>query len=113
MSKADIEAADAAEIEAIVSDEEKILDIEKASFVPHLAWHLSDHGKPFDAKIEDPFLWHQVTSGNRFGYGDRLHVTLHTEAERESNGRLKITRTVTRVHKIERTSGNQESLLLS
>jgi hypothetical protein len=96
-------------MEAIVSDEEKVLDIEKASFVPHLAWHLSDQGRPFDAKIEDPVLWQEVADGNRFGYGDRLHVILHTEAERESNGRLKLTRTVTKVHRIEKTSENQGS----
>jgi hypothetical protein len=110
VAKADVEAADAAEMEAIVSDEEKVLDVEKASFVPHLAWHLSDHGKPFDAKIEDPVLWRHVELGDRFGYGDKLHVTLHTEAERESNGRLQITRTVTKVHRIERSTGVQKNL---
>ena len=110
MAKADVKAADAAEMEAIESNEEKVLDIEKASFVPHLAWHLSDQGKPFDAKIEDPVLWEEVASGNRFGHGDRLHVTLHTEAERESNGRLKLTRTITKVHKIEKAGEDQDSL---
>jgi hypothetical protein len=110
ITKTDVKAADAAEMDAIVSYEDKILDVEKASFVPHLAWHLSDEGKPFDAKIEDPVLWDQIASGDRFGYGDRLHVTLHTEAERESNGRLRITRTVSKVHHIERASGIQEPL---
>jgi hypothetical protein len=108
--KADVSAADAAEMDAIVSTEDKILDVEKASFVPHLAWHLSDHGKPFDAKIEDPILWDHVASGDRFGYGDRLHVTLHTEAERESNGRLRVTRIVSKVHLIERATGVQIAL---
>ena len=107
---ADVAAADAAEMDAIITNEEKVLDIEKASFVDHLAWHLSDHGHPFDAKIEDPLLWQKVASGDRFGYGDKLHVTLHTEAEREPNGRLRIMRTVTRVHKIERPTGQQINL---
>jgi hypothetical protein len=110
ISKADVKAADAAEIDAMVNTEDKVLDVEKASFVPHLAWHLSDHGKPFDAKIEDPVLWDHIASGDRFGYGDRLHVTLHTEAERESNGRLRVTRTVSKVHRIERASGVQIAL---
>jgi hypothetical protein len=110
ISKSDLRAADSAEMEAIIRTEDKVLDVEKASFVPHLAWHLSDHGKPFDAKIEDPALWNQIASGDRFGYGDRLHVTLHTEAERETNGRLRITRTVSKVHLIERASGVQTPL---
>lgn len=110
VTKSDVEAADSAELDAIISDEEKVLDIEKASFVPHLSWHLSDRGQPFDARIEDPVLWREVETGKRFGYGDRLHVTLHTEAERESNGRLKISRTVTKVHKIERAGANQTEM---
>jgi hypothetical protein len=110
ISKSDVRAADQAEMEAITETEEKVLDVEKASFVPHLAWHLSDRGKPFDAKIEDPVLWDHVASGDRFGFGDRLHVTLHTEAERELSGRLRITRTVTKVHLIERANGTQMPL---
>ena len=110
VGKPDLSAADAAELEAIVGTEDKVLDVEKASFVPHLAWHLSDNGKPFDAKIEDPILWQQIASGDRFGYGDKLHVTLHTEAEREFNGRLRITRTVSKVHQIVRGSGIQERM---
>lgn len=113
VAKADVEAADAAEMESIISDEEKVLDIEKASFVPHLAWHFSDQGKSFDARIDDPVLWKEVEAGNRFGYGDRLHVTLHTEAMRESNGRLKLTRTIPKVHKIERRGEDQTSLFVA
>jgi hypothetical protein len=110
VSKADVLAVEAAEMDAIITNEDKVLDIEKASFVQHLAWHLSDDGKPFDAKIEDPLLWQQIASGDRFGYGDRLHVTLHTEAEREASGRLRVTRTVTKVHRIDRPGGAQISL---
>ena len=112
VSKEDVIAADAAEIAAIINTEDKVLDVQKASFVPHLAWHLSDRGKPFDAQIEDPVLWDHIAAGDRFGFGDRLHVTLHTEAEREANGRLRVTRTVTKVHLIERGNGLQIPLPL-
>jgi hypothetical protein len=110
VSKFDLLAADSAELEAIISDEEKTLDIEKVSFFPHLAWHLSDKGKPFDAKIEDRKFWEQIAAGDRFGYGDKLRVSLHTEAERDNNGHLRTTRTVTKVHRIERPSGQQIDL---
>jgi hypothetical protein len=98
-------------LEAVIPDEDKTLDIEKVSFFPRLAWHLSDGGKPFDAKIEDPTFWEQISAGHRFGYGDRIRVRLHTEAERDNNGRLRTTRTVTKVHFVDRPSGQQISLL--
>lgn len=110
VTKSELAAADAAELDAIVTDEAKVLDVEKASFLPHLSWHVSDQGKPFDAKIEDQALWAQVAAGERFGSGDRLHVDLHTEAERESNGRLRITRTITKVHRVERAGEDQMEL---
>lgn len=110
VAKSELAAADAAELDAIITDESKILDVEKASFLPHLSWHVSDNGKPFDAKIDDPTLWAKVLAGDRFGSGDRLHVDLHTEAERESNGRLRIIRTITKVHRVERAGEDQMQL---
>ena len=107
VTKADLQAADTAETDAIIADEEKVLDIEKASFLPHLSWHLSDEGKPFDAKVEDPYLWERVAAGDKFGFGDKLRVTLHTSAERDVSGRLRVVKTVTKVHTIERASGSQ------
>jgi hypothetical protein len=110
VTKSELAAADAAELDAMITDETKVLDVEKASFVPHLSWHVSDQGRPFDAKIEDPELWAHVAAGERFGSGDRLHVDLHTEAERESSGRLRITRTITKVHRVERAGEDQMEL---
>lgn len=110
VTKSDLLSADKAETDAIVTDEKKELDIQKASFVEHLAWHVSDNGHPFDAKIEDPTLWSLVAKGQRFGFGDRLSVNLHTEAERDHNGRLRYSRTITKVHRVDRANGDQLNL---
>jgi hypothetical protein len=107
VTKADLLAADDAELESIVKEEEKMLDIQKAALVPHLAWHFSDAGFTFDAKIQDPDLWAKVERGDRFGYGDRMHVILKTEATRDSSGSLKRERTIPKVFGIERAKNSQ------
>lgn len=110
VTKGDLLAADAAEMAAVITDEDRTLDIEKVSFFPHLAWHLSDQGKAFDAKIDDLEFWKTVEEGDRFGMGDKLHVHLHTEAERDANGKLSTSRIITKVHYIQRASGEQIKL---
>jgi len=110
VTRADLMAADEAEVSAIVEVEEKVLDIEKAALVPHLQWHLSDEGKSFDAKIEDPTLWNRVAKGERFGYGDRMRVELRTTFERDVTGRLTVERVIRKVIDVEHPLPSQPKL---
>ncbi len=88
VTKADLLAADAAEIEDIVEIEEKWLDVQKVALVRHLAWHFASDTLTFDARIDDEKYWKKVDAGERFGAGDRLQVVLKTTASRDRNGRL-------------------------
>lgn len=90
VTKADLLAADAAEIEDIVEIEEKWLDVQKVALVRHLAWHFASDTLTFDARIDDEQHWMKVEAGERFGAGDRLQVVLKTTASRDRNGRLHV-----------------------
>ena len=107
VDKSDLFAADEAELEEIVGQEEKTLDIQKAALVRHLAWHFSDAGYPFDAQIEDEKLWARVMEGERFGSGDRMRVVLKTTAKRDSTGRLRVERTIPEVLEVEHATKPQ------
>jgi hypothetical protein len=106
----DLQIADEAEVSAIEDVEEKTLDIEKAALVPHLAWHFSDAGKSFDAKIHDVELWARVASGERFGLGDRMRVELRTTFFRDATGRLNIERIIPHVIEVEHATPTQRDL---
>jgi hypothetical protein len=110
ISKAELFAADAAELESIQKEEERTLDITKAALLPDLAWRFSDGEESFDAKIQDPTLWAQVEKGERFGHGDRMHVILNTSAKRDQSGRLRRERTIPKVIGISHASGRQNEL---
>ena len=101
VTKADLLAADEAQIDEIVGVEEKWLDIQKVALVRHLAWHFAADGATFDAKIEDEELWNKVEAGERFGAGDRLKVLLRTTASRDRNGRLHVEHLITEVQNVE------------
>jgi len=101
VGQGDLKAADEAEVSLIPEVEEKLLDIEKAALLPHLAWHLADGPKTFDAKIYDVDLWARIARGERFGYGDRLSVELHTSYSRDASGRLNIERVIPKVIEVE------------
>jgi hypothetical protein len=100
VSKEELFAADAAEMESIVREEERTLDITKAALLPDLAWRFSDGAESFDAKILDPQLWDQVERGERYGHGDKMHVILNTTAKRDQTGRLRRERTIPRVFSV-------------
>lgn len=106
----DLEEADEAEESSIPEVEEKVLNIEKAALLPHLAWHLSDQGKSFDAKIHDVDLWARIAKGERFGHGDRMRVELHTSFERNEAGRLTVERTIPKVIHVEHSTQRQPGL---
>jgi hypothetical protein len=106
----DLRLADEAEVSAIQEVEEKTLDIEKAALVPHLAWHFSDAGKSFDAKIHDIDLWARIASGERFGLGDRMRVELRTSFFRDATGRLNIERVIPHVIEVEHATPIQRNL---
>jgi hypothetical protein len=101
VTKADLIAADEAQMDEIVGSEEKWLDIQKVALVRHLAWHFAGDGATFDAKIEDEKLWKRVEGGERFGFGDRLRVVLRTAATRDRNGRLHVEYLITEVLDVE------------
>jgi hypothetical protein len=110
VTKGDLQAADEAEESAISEIEEKVLDIEKAALVPHLAWHFSDQGRSFDAKIHDVDLWARVAKGERFGLGDRMRVELHTSFARNEAGRLTVERIIPKVIEVEHSTQPQPRL---
>ncbi len=110
VDKSDLFAADEAELEEIVGQEEKTLDIQKAALVRHLSWHFSDAGYPFDAQIEDEKLWARVMAGERFGSGDKMRVVLKTTAKRDSTGRLRLERTIPEVLEVEHASSPQKDM---
>src|SRR5215831_2706702 len=58
--KADLQAADEAELRDIIKDEEVTLDIEKTAWRRSLAWHFRHAGISFDAKIEDDEFWKNI-----------------------------------------------------
>ena len=113
VTKQDLFAADQAESSAIQEIDERILNIEKVALMPHLAWHLSDAGGPFDAKIYDEELWERIAKGERFGFGDRLRVELRTTFSRDQAGRLTIERVIPRVLEVEHASPSQQQLPFS
>lgn len=110
VTKADIIAADEAEESELLEIEEVVLDIEKAALVPHLAWHLSDEGRSFDARIDDTALWHRIAGGERFGFGDKMRVELRTAFKRDVTGRLTVERWIPKVIEVEHTSPPQRPL---
>jgi hypothetical protein len=101
ITKRDVAEADSAEKAAVEIEEEKNLDIEKVALLPHLAWHFSEMGRPFDAQIQDPILWDRVSKGERFGYGDRMRVILKTSIEQNASGRFSYTRPIPEVLEVE------------
>jgi hypothetical protein len=110
VTKSDLMAADEAEESELIEIEEVVLDIEKAALVPHLAWHFSDEGRSFDARIEDPALWHRVAGGERFGFGDKMRVELRTAFQRDVTGRLTVERWIPKVIEVEHISPSQRPL---
>jgi hypothetical protein len=111
VSKRQLAAADDAQTSVIEERDEKTLDIEKAALVPHLAWHFSDGGKPFDAKIYDTRLWDRIVKGEKFGLGDRMRVVLKTSFFRDSAGRLTVEREIPEVLDVEHATVGQRGLL--
>ena len=110
VTKADLERADAAELEDLVTDSEIELDIEKVAWRRDLAWHFSDGDSSFDAQIDDDEFWKQIAGGESFSIGDRMRVHLHTTAQRTGRGKLKVTRRIPRVFAIEHVRGRQVKL---
>jgi len=110
VSKADLRAADEAELEDLTLDEEIELDIEKCAWKQHLAWHFSDGGKSFDAKIEDRNFWIRIEDGESFSGGDRLRVHLQTTAHRSKFGRVKVERVIPRVLSVDHVHNRQRKL---
>jgi hypothetical protein len=94
ISKGDLQAADEAEVESLVGDEEIDLHIEKAAWRRNLAWHFSDGSTSFDARIDDEAFWKRVEQGEPFADGDSLRVHLRTTARRTLNGVLKVERRI-------------------
>ena len=110
VQKADLQAADDAELQDITKDEEVELDIEKAAWRRHLAWHFNNGQTSFDAKIEDDAFWEDIQRGEAFAVGDRLKVHLKTTAHRTRDGVLKIQRVVPKVLGVEHARRKQEDL---
>jgi hypothetical protein len=106
----DLKLADEAEVSVIQEVEEKVLDIEKAALVPHLAWHFSDENGPFDEKIFDVDLWARIVAGERFGMGDRMRVELRTSYFRDATGRLTVERVIPKVFEVEHSTRIKRSL---
>jgi hypothetical protein len=100
VTKDDLFAADAAELDSIQRQEERTLEITKAALLPDLAWRFSDGPESFDAKIQDPALWADVERGERYGHGDFMHVILNTTAKRDQAGRLRRERTIPKVFSV-------------
>jgi hypothetical protein len=101
IDKADLLAADEAEVSDLVGDEEIELGIEKAAWRRNLAWHLNDGQISFDARIDDAEFWKRVEQGEPFAVGDRMRVHLRTTARRKENGTLKIERRIPHVIEVE------------
>lgn len=110
ISKADLHAADEAEVEDNTRDEEILLDIEKAAWRRSLAWHFSDGRIRFDARIDDEAFWAEVERGLPFSVGDRLRVHLRTTARRTKRGALRLERRIPKVLEIERVRNRQRQL---
>lgn len=108
--KSDLKAADDAELEDLTSDEEIMLDIQKAAWKRKLAWHFSDGRTSFDAKIEDDNFWKRIGQGEAFADGDRLKVHLRTTARRTKHGKLKVQREVPKVLDTEHVKRRQQNL---
>jgi hypothetical protein len=110
VSKSDLIAADEAELDALIKDEEITLDIQKAAWRRNLAWHFSDGRTSFDAKIEDDSFWKRIAQGEAFADGDRLRVHLRTTAQRKKHGRLKVQREIPVVLDTEHIKRRQPNL---
>ena len=110
VSKADLLNADIAELDAEALEQDLVLNIEKIALLPHLAWHFSDAGISFDAKIDDEDFLARVHGGERFGYGDRMHVILRTIARRDASGRLLRERVIPTVLDVEHAGEAQGRL---
>lgn len=110
VTSGDLKSADEAEVDMIPEVEEKILNIEKAALLPHLAWHFSDNGKSYDAKIHDVDLWARIAEGERFGLGDRMRVELHTTSSRDASGRLTVERVIPTVIEVEHSTQHHRTL---
>jgi hypothetical protein len=110
VQKTDLQAADDAELQDITRDEEVDLDIEKAAWRRHLAWHFNNGQTSFDAKIEDDDFWEDIQRGEAFAVGDRLRVHLRTTAHRTRDGVLKIQRVVPKVFSVEHARRSQPNL---
>jgi hypothetical protein len=108
--KADLLAADQAEIQDITREEEVELDIEKTAWRRDLAWHFSDRGLRFDAKIKDDRFWERIEEGEAFSAGDRLRVHLQTTARRTPNGILKVQRVIPEVLSVDHARRSQRNL---
>ncbi len=110
VSKADLLAADEAEVNDLTSDEEVELGIEKAAWRRNLAWHLTDGKISFDARIDDPQFWRRVEQGEPFAVGDRLRVHLRTTARRRPNGTIKVERRIPLVIVVEHARRQQRDI---
>jgi hypothetical protein len=108
--KADLQAADEAEVNDITRDEEVELDIEKTAWRRDLAWHFGDRGERFDARIKDDRFWKRIEQGEAFAAGDRLRVHLQTTARRTSNGTLKVQRVIPEVLSVDHARRHQPDL---
>jgi hypothetical protein len=113
VQKTDLQAADDAELQDITKDEEVELDIEKAAWRRHLAWHFNNGQTSFDAKIEDDSFWEDIQRGEAFAVGDRLRVHLRTTAHRTRDEVLKIQRIVPKVLGVEHARRKQPALFES
>jgi len=110
VNKAELQAADEAEIEDITRDEEVELDIEKTAWRRDLAWHFSHDGDKFDARIKDDRFWKRIEQGEAFAVGDRLRVHLQTTARRTSNGILKKQHVIPEVLHVDHARRQQPNL---
>ncbi len=110
INKADVQAADEAELQDVTRDEEVELAIEKAAWRRSLAWHFSNGQTSFDAKIEDDSFWQDIQRGEAFSAGDRLRVHLRTTAHRARDGTLKIQRIIPKVLDVEHARHKQPNL---
>jgi hypothetical protein len=111
VSKTDLTAADEAEIQDLTKDEEVELDIEKSAWRRDLAWHFSDGRTSFDARIQDEKFWKRIDDGEAFAEGDRLRVHLRTTAQRTTQGRLKVERSIPAVIEVDHVRSRQAKIL--
>ncbi len=107
--KADLQAADEAEIDNLTQDEEVVLDIEKVAWRKNLAWHFNDGRTSFDAKIEDDGFWRSIAH-EAFSDGDRMRVHLRTTARRTRFGTLKVQRVIPKVISVDHARRRQGNL---